>query len=232
MERRCDKVGMDKDKKGRDIFRRLRSRYLKTEVDYFDIFIRGVSISKDAANSLKEAVVNGGIDSRKLLDVWEIKLTGDRYAGESMRSVEDAFITPIDQSDIIEILKGIENIIHSIESVAKHMEIMKVAESDEYIARFIEIMVYSCERLYDLMVIFKDLKKKPNGKIMKLVEEINELERLGDRTYAECMSSMFSREKDPIEIIKKKEIYQRLEYSLDCIEHVADMVEKLIVAKM
>ena len=125
----------------------------------------------------------------------------------------------------MEILKGIENITDSIDDVANHIYMMRVTKGDEFTSRFVDIMVTSCEKTYELMVALKNFQTKYGKKISDLIIEINALEEEGDKVYLESMRRIFSVETDPISIIKKMEIYQRLENTLDCCEDVADMIE-------
>lgn len=185
-----------------------------------------------AAKSLKTIISNSDIDHKELLHIKEFKKIGSKHVNESLKIVEKAFITPIDQKDIIEILKGMEDILHSIHSIANHLYIMNITIIDEFMLHFVEIIISICEKLYDLMVAFKQFNKHGKENIYNLIEEISKLEEEGDRTYSECMIRIFSFETDAITILKKKEIYQRLEYSLDCFKRVADMIGNLIIATM
>ncbi len=214
------------------LVKKIMNKFMNEETDYFGIFIKGVEISLDAARSLQRAIAGETIDKEELFRIKEIKSLGYKHVNESMKAVEEAFITPIDQRDIIEILKGIENIQHSIESVANHLYIMRVAEKDAYMTRFVEIMVSSCERLYDLMVTFRQFKAASTENINRLIVEIDELEKAGDCAYSESMLNIFAVETDAVTILKKKEIYQRFENSLDCFKRVAEMIEKLIAVTM
>ena len=229
---RQDKKTIQPGEEEQNVIRRVMGKFIHEKIDYFAIFIEGVDISLDAAKSLQKAIDGESIKKEELFRVKEIKGLGNKHVNESMKIVEDAFITPIDQRDIIEILKGIENIQHSIESVANHIYIMRVAETDIYMERFVEIMVLSCERLYDLMVTFKEYKATSTKNITGLIAEIDELEKAGDCTYSQSMLHLFAVETDVVTILKKKEIYQRLENSLDCFKRVADMIEKLIAVTM
>ncbi len=212
----------------RNIFRWLGNLFVKKKIDYFDIFITGVSISLDATTSLKEFLSDGGIDEMELEKIKDIKQAGTDHVHESLKIVEDAFITPIDQKDIVEILKGIEQVLHSVESVANHFYIMRVGNCDEAMCELINIEVSLCEKLYDLMVAFKRFKESRSDNINELIRAINILEEQGDRAYSKSMLQLFSTEKDVIVILKKKEMYQRLEYSIDCFKRVGDMVDDLI----
>jgi uncharacterized protein Yka (UPF0111/DUF47 family) len=190
------------------------------------------SLSVTAAKSLKRILSDGEINQMELLKIKEYKKIGSKHVNKSLKIVEEAFITPIDQRDIIEILKGMEDILHSIESIGRHIYIMRISKIDEFMERSVKIIVSICEKLYDLMVVFKQFDKNNKDNIYNLIKEIGQLEEEGDRTYSECMINIFSCETDAITIIKKKEIYQRLEYSLDCFKRVADLIGNLIIATM
>lgn len=214
------------------IFVKFKNKFINEKVDYYDIFIQEVSISLEAANSLKNFISDGEIDEDKLLYIKKFKEIGTKHINESLKIVEEAFITPIDQRDIIEILEGMEDILHSIHSIANHIYIMRITDIDEYMLHSVKIITSICEKLYDLMIAFKQFSKNEKEHIYKLIDEISKLEEEGDRTYSECMIHIFTVETDAITIIKKKEIYQRLEYSLDCFKRVADIIGNLIIATM
>lgn len=204
----------------------------KNDVNYFEIFIKGVSISLEAANGLSRAFDDGIVDSRELLKVKELERKGDVHVHESLKIVEEAFITPINQSDIVEILKLIENVTDGIDDAANHIYIMRLDTDDTYMRHFVKIIISSCEKLHELMKSLKHFKEQQYSDLRRLIVEINDLEEEGDRTYSESMRYLFQYEKDPVNIIKKKEIYQRLEYAIDCVEDVADVIEKLIASKI
>ncbi len=202
----------------------------RKNVDYFEMFAEGVAISLEAAKRLQSAFIDGIINKDELKLVKDAEHDGDKHVHECLKVIEVAFVTPIDRTDIIEILKGIENITDSIDAVANHIHIMSVTESNKYINRFMEYLVTSCEKLYELMKEIKKFKKSLR-KSIELIIEINHIEEEGDRAYFDSMKDLFENEKDPIKIIKNKEIYQLLEDTLDCCENVADMVEKILVSK-
>lgn len=210
----------------------LKNKFFNEKVDYYDIFIQEVFISLEAANSLRKIISDGNINDKELSQIKNFKEIGTKHVNESLKIVEEAFITPIDQRDIIEILEGMEDILHSIHSIANHIYIMRITDIDEFMLHSVEIITSICEKLYDLMKAFKQFNKHDKDNIYNLIKEISKLEEEGDRTYSECMIHIFSVETDPITIMKKKEIYQRLEYSLDCFKRVADMIGNLIIATM
>ena len=202
------------------------------KVDYFEIFIKGVAICEAAVHILQEDLVNDNLSNEELQRIKELKQKGTRHVYESLRLVEEAFITPIDQRDIIEILKGIDVCLHSIESVANHFYIMGLDECDEYMQNLLALNKDMAAKINELMILFKRYKNTRREKFDEIIITINELEQEADNLYSKSMSELFTNHNDPLIVIKKKEIYQRLEYSGDCFKRVADQVESLIVLSL
>lgn len=193
------------------------------------MFAAGVSISLEAAKRLEAAFADGIINKDELKLIKEAEHKGDKHVHQCLKVIDAAFITPIDRSDIIEVLKGIENITDSIDNISSHIYMMNITHSNEYLCKFVALTVQSCERLHDLMLSLKQFKKRAK-QINELIIEINRVEEEGDSTYSQSMRQLFEHETDPITIIKHKELYQLMEHSLDCCEDVADIVEKIMIA--
>lgn len=200
----------------------------RKQVDCFDMFEKGISISHQAALKLQTAFADGEINPAELKQVEDLEHAGDKHIHESLRIIDDAFITPIDRTDILEILNGIENITDSIEAIADHIYMMRIKQSNDYLRKFVDLTVASCEKLHDLMIALKGFKK--DRKVLaELIIEVNRLEEEGDDTYSESMRDLFESETNPITIIKHKELYQLSETAVDRCEDVADMVERILI---
>jgi uncharacterized protein len=202
----------------------------RKSVDYFGMFEQWMKISLVAAERLRNAFADGIIDEAELKLVKDAEHEGDHHVHECLKKIEVAFITPIDRTDIVEIIKAIENVTDSIDAVANHIYILQVKEAKEYLRKFVDDVVLSCQVLNELMSALQHIKKNTK-KINECIIEVNRIEEEADRTYSESMRVLFANETDPVLIIKKKELYQLLEHSVDCCEDVADLVEKVMVAK-
>jgi uncharacterized protein Yka (UPF0111/DUF47 family) len=204
----------------------------RKNVDYFEMFADGISISLKAAKLLKLGFADDVIDKEELAKIKEVEHEGDRYVHESQKIVDVAFITPIDRTDIIDLINGIENVTDSIDNISNHIYMMHITKSDTYMRDFIEIIVTSCERLNDLMIALKHFKKDPSNSINDLIIEVNRLEELGDRVFSEGMRNLFGFESDCLTIIKHKELYKLMEAAIDACEDIADKVEQIMIAKI
>ena len=229
MDNNTDKNITNKDNKSTSFIQTIKNKMGKKKIDYFEMFVEGAAISLEAAKALELALHDEIIEQEELKHIKDIEHKGDNHKHKSLEIIETAFITPIDQGDILDILEGIENLTDSIDNVAKHIYIMRVDESDEFMINFINLIVLTCEKTQDLMVAFKRFKKNPDNIINKLIIEINTLEEKGDTIYSESMRHIFKEGTDILTLIKKKEIYQLLEDTLDRCEDVANLVGKIML---
>lgn len=206
------------------------SNITRKSVDYFEMFDTGMKVAYKAAIKLQAAFADGHINEDELKQIKDIEHEGDIHVHNCIKTIDVAFITPIDRTDIVEIVKAIENLTDSIDAVANRIFMLQVTEADEYLIKFVNNVVISCETLNEMMCELKQFKKN-HKRIRECIIEVNRLEEDGDRTFMESMRNLFVCEKDAIKLVKQKDLYELLEETLDRCEDVADIVEKVIVAK-
>ncbi len=206
------------------------SSITRKNVDYFEMFDTGMSIALKAGKKLQTAFIDGIIDEAELKQIKDIEHEGDLHVHQCIKTIDVAFITPIDRTDIVEIVKAIENLTDSIDAIANRIFMLQITEADEYLVKFVSSLVLSCEKLSEMMTELKQFKKNQK-KIKECIIEVNRLEEVGDRTFMDSMRNLFMCEKDAIKLVKQKDLYELLEDALDRAEDIADIVEKVIVAK-
>jgi uncharacterized protein len=211
---------------------KIKGIIIPSDVDYFEMCTVGAEITLKAANALKHGFKDGIISREEQLKIKEIEHEGDHHVHKSLQIIEEAFITPIDQSDLVDILKSIENVTDHIDYVSAHIYMINIKEPDVYYNRFIDIMVLQAELALELMKNLRRFKKMDMNKMYELIKEINTLEEDADRLYIESMRELFTKETDAKRIIQKKAIYGRMEDTCDRLEDVANSVERLLIAKL
>ena len=198
--------------------------------DCFELFEISISFSNRAAESLKKAFEDGVIDYKEIQNLKSIEHEADVHVHRCLKLVEEAFVTPIDRSDIVEIIKEIENITDNIDAIANHTYMMCVKEVNEASRNLMNLVVEACAKLEELMKSLKNYKKNFK-KIDDLIIEINHIEEVGDKTYLNAMRTLFEFETDAKKVIVYKMLYESLENALDKCEDVADIVQKIIISK-
>jgi uncharacterized protein Yka (UPF0111/DUF47 family) len=201
----------------------------KKNLDYFDMFVKGVGYSLNAAKLLKELLEGEKLLEAKIADIKKIEQDADNHMHMICDSLNVAFITPIDRDDIYRIASETDDITDSIDSVATKLWMMRVSHVTPAMKLMAEYVVNACEKLVGLMSEVKNHKK--NNKLNEYTVEINRIEEMGDKCYKDAMRELFGTERDPVELIKTKEIYKEIEDALDNCEDVADCVQSIIITK-
>ena len=201
----------------------------KSDSYYFQNFIECVECGCQAAKMLEDNLnhFDTGLLQDKLDELHRIEHDADKKKHEMMAVLVKAFITPIEREDIILLSQSIDEVTDKIEDVLIRIYINNVQQIRPEALAFIKVIIRCCEALKEVMEEFADFRKSKT--LHGLINEINALEEEGDRLFIESMRRLHAEVTDPIEIIAWREIYVYLEKCCDACEHVADVVESVIM---
>ena len=201
----------------------------KSDSYYFQNFIECVECGCQAAKMLEDNLnhFDTGLLQDKLDELHRIEHDADKKKHEMMAVLVKAFITPIEREDIILLSQSIDEVTDKIEDVLIRIYINNVHQIRPEALAFIKVIIRCCEALKEVMEEFADFRKSKT--LHGLIIEINALEEEGDRLFIESMRRLHAEVTDPIEIIAWREIYVYLEKCCDACEHVADVVESVIM---
>lgn len=197
------------------------------DVNYFDMFSQGAKICCKAAEALENLLNNNAGTLEGIEAIHEIEHEGDKLYHKIYYHLNRSFITPIERDDILQISKQIENTIDTIDEVAIIFKMLSVTKLKPEGRELLTLISKSCQTLLETTNEFKSFKK--SKRLMPLIVEINHIEEEGDRLYQAAVKRLFAEEKDVLEVVKWKNIYDTLENVLDACEDVADVMEGVIV---
>lgn len=207
------------------------SNFFSKGPDYFGLFEKGIQISDKAAKLLKTAFSDSKIDLEEIKNLKEIEHEGDRHVHDCAGLISDAFITPVDRSDMMNIVAAIESVTDGIDDIGNQIYMMHVTEKNETIDKFIGLISEACEALCSMMSVFKQFKRSSKT-IHEISIKVNHIEEEGDALFTEAMRGLFdpSEKRETIDIIRMQNLYNTLENALDYCEDVADIVEQVIIS--
>jgi uncharacterized protein len=142
-------------------------------------------------------------------------------------SLHKTFITPIDRNDIYRLITKMDDIMDMVEAAADRLALYEMTKMTTEAAELARCLVSSAEQVLGAVSGIKDLKK-PSG-ILEHCVEINRLENVADGLLRGALAKLFREEKNPIEVIKWKEIYETLEAATDRCEDVANIIEGVVL---
>ena len=201
----------------------------KKDYDYFQAFTQAVDYSCQAAEILKNTLTYFDTDklNDRLKDVHGVEHAADLGKHEMMSELARAFITPIEREDILELMQELDDVTDDIEDVLIRTYIFHILSIREDALRFADIISRCCGEMLKMMKEFRDFRKSKT--IHEMIVTINDLEEEGDHLYTEAVRRLFMHSKDPIELMVWREIFDRMEKCCDACEHVANIVESIIM---
>lgn len=202
-------------------------RFLPNEFNFFDLFARQADYAVEAANLFKDLMSKGAIEESSLNQIQDIEHKCDEATHAIIEQLNKTFITPFDREDIHALAKELDDVVDMINTIVSRLKIYKISRVDKHLVEFAGVIQLS---VVSVALAVKGLRNLNNSKaIMEAFVEVNRLENVGDQMRDEVLGELFEKEKDPIAVIKWKEIYQDAETVLDICEDVVNVVESILV---
>ena len=198
---------------------------LPREEKFFEYFHQQANFICRAADLLAEGAASGNAHLASAAhQIKAIEEQADTVIHEIYTRLNSTFITPLDPEDIHSLSSHLDDVIDGIEDSVHRMLAYRI---DPLPGTVLELcrLVQSCG--LSLLKAFEALAK--DQPFMDHCIEINRLEEAADQLVRAAVADLFQNEKDPIRIIKLKEIYEFLEQTTDYCEDVADALQNVQV---
>jgi uncharacterized protein len=192
---------------------------------FFELFERHGQILC-RASKLLVAGLKDGYDGvcRIQNDISGIEDEGDRVVHDIFKRLRSTFITPFDPEDIQSLATALDDVLDGIDDVTFRIVAYRLRPIPPAVVHLAEKVDSCCALLADAL---RELhRKKP---VINICIEINRLENEVDKMERNLLAELFRNEKDPIELIRQKEIYELLEATTDRCEDVADVIQNVSV---
>ncbi len=193
------------------------------EHDYFRLFSE-LAANLDAAAQLLVKFMNDGDREHLAAAILEHEHVGDKIVHDIVRRLNKSFITPIDREDIYDLVATADEVLDNIEEAVGLVLIYRVEEITVYAKQQADVIAKATPILRECM----DALAKPKGLDEKVIA-VNSLENDGDRIERQAIASLFEGDTKCTDIIKWKDIYETLEAAIDECEHVANVIESIVL---
>jgi len=158
----------------------------------------------------------------------EIEHKADGITHDIINLLNKSFITPFDREDIYQLIHEYDDIIDLLENTIHNIYLYEVPEKRPFVDDFSVLIGKASKALVTLLQELFE-KQKYTESIWKLILEIHDLEDEGDLIYHRELRALLNSEKDPVMIIKWKDILVTLERIMDVYQNISNTVEGIIV---
>jgi predicted phosphate transport protein (TIGR00153 family) len=200
---------------------------LPREEDFFGFFERHASLTVEGAKEMRR-LIGGGVDVRALASrIKEIEHETDVITHACVEKLHKTFITPLDRDAIYQLITRMDDIMDYIEDAAAALMLYELTEMTEPARALADVLVRSTEQVALAVAGLKDVKRPVT--ILEACIEVNRLENEGDEILRRALADLFRGAKDPLLVLKWKEIYEALENATDRCEDVANVIEGVVL---
>ncbi|OGQ08211.1 MAG: hypothetical protein A3G32_08705 [Deltaproteobacteria bacterium RIFCSPLOWO2_12_FULL_40_28] len=194
---------------------------------FFDFFEKAANNALIGAKLLDDFFSDPSTWATQVKKIEDVEHEGDRITHDTIEMLNKTFITPLDREDIHGLISEIDDILDLIYGTANRMVYYKVPAPNADMKAVVKILVQAVEEVAKAVLRLRNMKKPEM--ILAQCIEINRLENEADEALRFAISNLFEREKDPIKLIKEKEILEMLESATDRCEDVANVIEGIVL---
>jgi hypothetical protein len=202
-------------------------RLFPKEEKFFDYFEELANKIEDGSRFFLAMAENHDYSESKITKLKELEHEADVITHRTYEKMHTTFLTPLDREDIYALVNKMDSIMDMIEATAVRIYLYKVKKPDDEIIKQAKILNEAVAKIKIVIHALRDMK---NAKmILAACIEINTLENAGDVVLRTIMANLFVKEKDAIELIKWKEIFERIEEAIDVCEDVSNIAEGIVL---
>jgi len=203
---------------------RLSAVFAKKDREFFDLFEEAAANAVQAADLLDRMLARYPDSAELARDIVICEQAGDRITHDIIQRLNQTFVTPIDREDILDLASELDDVVDLIDEVADYLGLYRIEAPMEQAQRLAHILLQSCRQIAEAMPRLRNFQD-----LRHYTVEINRLENEGDRVARDAIASLFHGGIDPMVVIRWKDIFERLEDSIDACEHVANALEGIVI---
>jgi predicted phosphate transport protein (TIGR00153 family) len=197
-------------------------RILPKDDRFFGIFIEDGENLLKAARELQAMITSYDRLEERVTEIRALEHRGDEIDAEVERRLEKAFVTPFDREDIHDLVVRLDDVVDGIQEVAETFVIYGIESVREEGRQLGDILAAQSVQLVEALRALDGFKG-----IGPHLQEIHDLENKADGLSRAAVARLFREEKDPLAVIKWRDVYRELEDTIDAAEDAGEVIERM-----
>ena len=202
-------------------------RFLPKETSFFDFFEQHAALTIEGAKEFLSLVTTGANIPAKCRRISDIEHENDTITHRCVEALHKTFITPIDRDSIHRLITRMDDVMDYVEAASERIALYELTVMTSDVRDLADCLHRAAQQVELATKGLRNLKDPQS--ILKQCIDINRLENESDQILRRAVARLFKEEKDPIVVIKWKEIYENLESAADRCEDVANIIEGVIL---
>jgi predicted phosphate transport protein (TIGR00153 family) len=207
-----------------DIVMAFRFNLLPHNEQFFELFKQMTDEIRAAGLMLEALLATEPPDLSKVDLIRDAEHRCDALTHDTIQRLHRTFVTPFDREDLYAMSTSLDNVMDAIDHAATLVHLYQMRSVRPGARELAHVVSGAADRLHAAMDALS--LRRP---VQPHTVEINRLENEADRIFHEAIRQLFESERDPIVIIKWKELLDVLEQITDACEDVANVIEGVVV---
>jgi len=202
----------------------LLQRFMPREEGFFELFFKQAKNIEKGAKALVNLLSHYTGVPEQVQTIKAIEHDGDEITHGILTKLNQTFITPFDREDIHQLCSQLDDVIDLIDAAASRFVLYRIASVKSGTLELTKVLLLATAEVTAAVGALEN----PTEALAHCVE-INRYENESDRICRTLIAQLFDEEKDPIQIIKWKEVFEVIETAVDKCEDVANVIEGVIL---
>lgn len=201
-------------------------KLIPTEGKFFEMWGQGAKILLEGAKVLSEMASNQESIKNGATRLERLEHDADVLTHEILIKLDKSFITPIDREDIHQLTLALDDCMDFIEAATERMVLYGINEITPAWKNLVDVLVKQAEEIDKVIPLIAEFKYE---KVIPHLAEINRLENMADKVLRGVYAELFNGQMAPLDVMKWRDIYDNLETATDKCEHVAGIIEGIVL---
>ncbi|HYX54015.1 MAG TPA: DUF47 family protein [Candidatus Limnocylindrales bacterium] len=200
-------------------------RLIPRDTKFFEMFADMANNLGDGARLLRAMLEDFKDIETRVGQLKAVEHKGDDLTHGILTKLNQTFITPFDREDIYRLASSLDDVLDFVYAAGVRLTMYKITSAPSAAYKLADLIVSQAEQLSQAL---SKLEKK-NEHVLDHCVEINRLENEADHIARSAIAALFDKERDPISLIKLKELYEVLETATDKAEDAANVLEGVVL---
>lgn len=202
----------------------VRFSLIPREEKFYDDFRMFADQLRHGARLLEQMIATDPPAAEKAYEIKEVEHQCDFLTHEIIQRLNKTFVTPMDREDIHALARTLDDVMDEIDNAAHLLPLYKIEKIRGGARELTRVILEQCDEIRKAVEALEARKG-----VLERAIEINRLENEADRIHKTAVGLLFDEERDPITVMKWKEILDVLERATDRCEDVANLLENVVV---
>ena len=200
----------------------------KKSNEFFVLFEESAEYFYQATLLLDEVMMDHRKADIKVKEINDLEHRADKVNDAIIDKLNQTFITPIDREDIYAIANGLDDGVDQLQGMLQRIVIYHTGDAREGALRLTKLLIESTAEIKRAAALLNAISKN-QAELLAITSKIDKLESEGDHVFRGELAYLFEYVKDPIELIKWKDLLEGLENTLDHCERLADLLKGVVM---